>query len=141
MADEPATSDVCEPLRRLIEALARGDVDAAERLFAPHAVFEVVALGTAFEGVSAIRGFYEEWMGAYEQYETEVEELLDLGGGVGFAVLVFDGRPVGSTGHARYRVAQVSTWADGLILRITGYPSADIDEARVAAERLAEERR
>jgi hypothetical protein len=32
------------------------------------------------------------------------------------------------------------TWRDGLIERITDYPESDIDQARAAAERLAEER-
>jgi hypothetical protein len=35
------------------------------------------------------------------------------------------------------RVAAVAVWADGLIERLTTY--TDIDEARAAAERLAEE--
>jgi hypothetical protein len=31
-------------------------------------------------------------------------------------------------------------WVDGLIVRVTNYDYADIDKARAAAERLAEER-
>ncbi len=34
--------------------------------------------------------------------------------------------------------AAVSVWADGLAMRVTNH--TDIDEARAAAERLAEER-
>jgi hypothetical protein len=37
-----------------------------------------------------------------------------------------------------FRFAQVVTWADGVIAKAIGY--TDIDEARVAAERLAAER-
>ena len=36
------------------------------------------------------------------------------------------------------RHQQVFEWVQGVIIRITGYP--DIDQARAAAERLAEER-
>jgi hypothetical protein len=57
---------------------------------------------------------------------------------VTFPVIIQKGRPVGSTAHVRYRIAQVNTWVDGMIVRSTGYN--DIDEARAAAERLAEER-
>ena len=82
----------------------------------------------------------DDWIGSYEQFEIDVEEILDLGNGVTFGVFVQTGRPTGSTGHVRYRFAQVVTWADGLIVRIDGYPGTDIDEARAAAERLSEER-
>jgi hypothetical protein len=34
----------------------------------------------------------------------------------------------------------VTLWVDGLIVRQTAYPESDIDEARAAAERLAQER-
>jgi len=106
--------------------------------YAPDAVWDVVALGTSFDGASAIRGFMEEWTGAYDEFEFDVEEIRDLGNGVIFGVIVQGGRPVGSTGRVRYRFAQVQTWADGLLVRVTGYQ--DIGEARAAAERLAQER-
>jgi len=48
------------------------------------------------------------------------------------------GRLAGSSGSVELRYAGVSTWADGLIERVTTY--LDINEARAAAERLAEER-
>ena len=41
---------------------------------------------------------------------------------------------------SRVRSASVGAWVDGLIVRVTIYPETDIDEARAAAERLAEER-
>ncbi len=43
-------------------------------------------------------------------------------------------------GEVRYRIAQVGTWADGFVVRVTSYLGTDIDEARAAAERLARER-
>jgi hypothetical protein len=54
------------------------------------------------------------------------------------AVCVQRGRPWGSDRVAEFRYAAVSTWADALIDRPTNY--TDIDDARGAAERLAEER-
>ena len=53
-----------------------------------------------------------------------------------FAVFVQKGHPVGSRGEVQWRHAQVGEWAEGVLVRITVY--ADIDEARAAAERLAE---
>ena len=90
-----------------------------------------------FEGDVAIRGFYENWIGSYADFEMEAEEIRDLGNGVTFAVIVQNARPIGSTGHVRLRYAGVSIW-EGVAVYTTNY--TDIDEARAAAERLAEER-
>src|SRR5437763_16683756 len=83
-------------------------------------------------------GSSEDWMGAYEQYEMALEEALDLGNGVAFALAIQKGRPAGSRSEVRLRYAAVAVWENGLIVRVTNY--TDIDEARAAAERLAEER-
>jgi len=138
MSHESTTPALVNLQRSLLEALNRHDLDAMLSFFAPNAVWEVVALGTSFEGVTAIRAFSEEWLGSYEEFEVDLEELLDLGNGVTFGALVQKARPAGSVGHVRYRFAQVVTWVDGVIVRIAGYN--DIDQARAAAERLVEER-
>src|SRR5262249_42566703 len=94
------------------------------------------ALGT-YEGHAAIRAFLEEWIGAYDDFQFEFEEVHDLGNGVAYAVVVSTARPAGSTGSVQGRWGSVSIWVDGLCERVTNY--FDIDEARAAAERLAEE--
>ena len=43
-----------------------------------------------------------------------------------------------ASGEVRLRYAAVGVWADGLVVRVTNY--TDVDEARAAAERLAESR-
>jgi hypothetical protein len=91
-----------------------------------------------FEGLAAIRGFLEDWMGSYEEMRWEAEEIRDLGNGITLAVVVQTGRPVGSTGEVQVRSAGVSLWTDGLVERVTNY--ADVHEGRAAAERLAESR-
>ncbi len=55
-----------------------------------------------------------------------------------FVVGRVDGRPVGSTGRVQERWAFTSVWAAGMIGRVV--VGNDIDKARAAAERLAEER-
>jgi len=89
------------------------------------------------EGREAIRGFYEDWRDPFEDYEQVLEELRDLGNGVTFAVLHQRARPRGSSGVVALRYAAVSTWRNNLIEQLTIY--TDIDEARAATERLAEE--
>jgi len=140
MSQESTTPDLVELTRRRFEAGSRGDLDAVLSLCAPDAVWEAVSLGTSFEGVAAIRGFLEDWLGAYEEFEMEPEQILDLGNGVVFVVIRLTGRPAGSPGSALMRRRPlVFIWAEGLIAKVTA-PSSDIAEARAAAERLAESR-
>ena len=65
----PTWSSLCGGSLRL--RIAR-DLDAScLSFYAPDAVFEVTALGTSFEGVAAIRGFFEDWIGSYDEFEIE----------------------------------------------------------------------
>jgi hypothetical protein len=108
-------------------------------LYAPDAVLDTgpLAMGT-FEGQTAIRSFYEDWSGAYDDFQFEAEEIEDLDSGVILFGGLQRGRPRDSTGWAQVRTGYVVTWRNGLVERVTNY--SDIDEARAAAERLAEER-
>jgi uncharacterized protein (TIGR02246 family) len=138
MSQESTTPDLVELVQRAIEAANRRDLDAVITSFAPDAVFEGRGLGDIFEGRPAIRNFLEDWFGTYEELVIGLEEVSDLGNGVVFAVVTQDGRPVGSAGHLRQREGWVFLLVRGLIARLT---ISEIDEARAAAERLAEERR
>ena len=126
-------------MRGAVAAANRRDFDAVLSFYAPDAVWDMSPIGMGtFEGLAAIRGFFEDWLGAYEEYAMEAEEIVDLGNGVTFAVLLQKGRPVGSSGEVQLRYASAGEWANGLLTRLTNH--GDIDEARAAAERLAEER-
>jgi ketosteroid isomerase-like protein len=141
MPEESTTPDLEETLRRLREALKSGDLDAAVAVYAPDAVWDVSLLGLegVFEGREAIRGAYENLIAPYEDLEVVAEEFRDLGNGVTLVVLLVRGRLRGSTRFVESRLAaSVAMWANGLIERQTAY--LDIDEARAAAERLAQER-
>jgi hypothetical protein len=81
---------------------------------------------------------FEDWWETFEEDERKLEEFRDLGNGVTFGVLFQRGRPAGSSGFVELRTAIVALWVLGLIERLTVY--TDIDEARAAAERLADER-
>src|SRR5436190_3330124 len=99
MPQESTTPDLVELVRRLVEALDRLDFDAAISFYAPDAVVEGRASGMTFEGRTAIRGFWEDMTVAYEEFEVQREETLDLGNGVVFGVARASGRPVGGTGR------------------------------------------
>jgi ketosteroid isomerase-like protein len=138
MPDESTTPDLVELTRRFLEAANRRDFDAMQSFFATDAVWEGGGLASTFEGVAAIRGFWQEWFGSYEDSEIKPEQVLDLGHGVILGVARQDSRPVGSTGRVQMRMAVISEWVEGMVVRVV--VSFDIDEARAAAERLAEER-
>jgi ketosteroid isomerase-like protein len=138
MPEESTTPDLVELTRRLVEAGSRRHYDAFMSLYGPDAVLKLTGLGTSFEGLAAIRGFWEDWSGAYEEVAVETEEILDLGNGVTFAVVLQKGRPVGSGGWVQMRAGSIGVWAQGVLVRHMLY--TDIDEARAAAERLAESR-
>jgi ketosteroid isomerase-like protein len=138
MPEQSTTPDPVELLHRTLEAANRRDFDAMTRYFTPDGVWDTTPLGMGvFEGREAIRTFLADWIGAYEDYTVKAEEVRDLGG-VTFALLVQQGRPSGSGGFVSLRYVSVTTWRNGLAERSTQY--TDIEEARAAAERLAEER-
>jgi ketosteroid isomerase-like protein len=140
MSEESTTPDLVELTRHAITSAVHGDLDAAMSVYGPGSVFDTSGMGISltYEGVAAIREVFEDWTNTYEDLDVEIQEILDLGGGVTLAVIVQNGRLAGSSGHVQMRFASVAEWAQGLIVRATHY--LDIDEARAAAERLAEER-
>jgi ketosteroid isomerase-like protein len=138
MAEQPVTADLLELAREWTEALSRRDFDASMSFYALDAVFEGKVTGDRCEGRAAIRRFLEGFVDTFEEYEVESTEIFDLGNGVLFVIVVQKARPAGSTSHVQMRNGNVVEFAEGLITRHTA--DTDIDEARAAAERLAQER-
>jgi ketosteroid isomerase-like protein len=140
MSEEPTTPDLEELARQGIDAINRRDFDALLARYMPDAVLVAASPGIAgtFEGRDAIRGALEDVLASYDDFETVLEELRDLGNGVTLNVQLARGRPTGSSVFVEQRFAWVVVWTDGLIERSAIY--TDIDEARAAAERVARER-
>jgi ketosteroid isomerase-like protein len=140
MSEESRTPDLAELTRRVFEAVNRRDTDAVMSRCLPDCVYDPSPTGQlgVFEGPAEIRGFLEDWWGAFEELRFDFDEVRDLGSGVVLAVVRQDARPAGSTGYVRAREAFVYEWVKEMIARVTVY--LDIDAARAAAERLAENR-
>ena len=139
MTEESTTPDLAELARRLLDATNRQDFDAIQGLYGSDAVWDMSPLGLGvYEGAAAVRGFFEDWLGVYDEFEFELEEMRDLGNGVVFYVVVQRGVPRGSTGWVHTRYGAISRVVDGLVQRTTNY--YDVDDARAAAEQLAQER-
>jgi ketosteroid isomerase-like protein len=137
MPEESTTPDLVERVRAAFDAYGRADFDGTVGFFVPDAVWETRG-GETFEGIAAIRAFMEEFRSHFEGFGVEVEELRDLGGEVLLAVNMMRGHPLGSAGEVWQRGAFVYEGKAGFAVRATAY--TDIDEARTAAERLAQER-
>jgi len=137
MSDQPQTANILELTRRILDAADRADFDEILGLYAREAVWDTRGAGS-FEGVEAIRALWEDYYGAYEEIRVEAEELLDFGNGVVLAVNKQQARPVGSSAIVQTREAFLYEWEAGLVVRVTNY--GVVDEGRVAAKRLAEEK-
>jgi ketosteroid isomerase-like protein len=136
MSQESTTPDLVELVRKQLEALDRRDLDGVMNSVAEDSVLEG-RVENFLEGRAAIRRFLEDWFRTWEELDFELEEVSDLGGGVVFAVVIQDGRPVGGDGRVRQREGWVYLWVGGSIARLT---TSEVDQARAAAERLAEQR-
>jgi SnoaL-like domain len=146
MPEEPTTPDLVELTRRMFEVPGgtpwsqEAVVATFTAFFAPDVVWESVGLGTTFSGLQASREFLGDWMARFGDYEIDIEEILDLGGGVVFVKSGHAGRPIGSPAHVRLPrevLVNVFAWEARLIAHVVS--SGDTPEARAAAERLAQE--
>ncbi len=138
MSEESTTPDLVEVVTGLIEAADRGDWGAVVRPYAADVIWESEDGIFDMTGTYGVRGFWEEWAGMFEDFTVKVETVVDLGNEVVYAVYHAEGRPAGSTGVVTECVALICEWADGMITRVIA--RRDGDEARAAAERLAQER-
>jgi ketosteroid isomerase-like protein len=139
MSEKSTTADLASLVRLSVELGNRGDYDGVMALWADNPIWDVSPMGLGvYEGTTAVREFFEDWVASYDRFEIDMEECRELGSGVVLSVMVQKGRPSGSSGEVTLRYASVSVLEDALIVRITNY--TDLDEARAAAERLAEER-
>lgn len=136
---EPPAPDLLERARRSAQAGARGDYELAASFYAVDGVWDMSPMGLGVsEGIDAIREFWREWVGAYEDLAIVTEEISDLGGGVNYAIFSQTGRPVGSSGVVAITYGSMSVWRAGLMLRTVNY--GDTDQGRTDAERLAASR-
>jgi ketosteroid isomerase-like protein len=139
MCEEPIPPDPLALTRALTATGA--DVETTMSFYAPDAVWDGSPLGfEIYEGHEAIRQSLEEWTEIFEGHEEVDLEMLDLGNGVVFTATRLSGHQRSASGADRIQglYGYVIVWTKDKISRMTVYP--DIDEARAAAERLAEER-
>src|SRR3954451_24616816 len=137
MPEEATTPDPVELTRRAFEAVNQRDIDAVIDFFAPDAVLD--GRLEILEGRVAIRSFLDDWFGDFAELRMEPQEVVVLDDGIVLAVVNQEGRLVGVDRQVHQRGGWVICWAAGGLL-VRWMTLTDIDEARAAAERLAESR-
>ena len=107
-------------------------------LLSPTCVCDMSRWGLdVYTGAEAIREFSDDWLGSLYVFAVQVDAIEDLGNGVVYVEQVAH-RERTPGGFIELPSALVVVWVGGLLARVTLYP--DPDEARAAAERLAQER-
>jgi ketosteroid isomerase-like protein len=137
MSEESTTPDLVAVVTGLFEAADRGDWDALISHFAPGAVWESDDGILDVSGAPAVRALLEEWTGTFEDFKIRNETVVDLGNGIVYSAFHQEGRLAGSTAVVDEKGAMILEWVEGMIVRVIR--RQDIDEARAAAERLADE--
>lgn len=136
MPEETETSELIKRTYAVYAALNSRNFDAVVGMFGAAAVWDVSRWGLgAKSGLDAIRQFLEDWFGSLDEYEVEVREIHDLGGGIIWAQVLQTARRAGSRGLLRMHSAPVFLWVDGTISQVTLY--RDVEQARADARRLA----
>jgi ketosteroid isomerase-like protein len=133
---EDGEPDLVELTRGTLQAANRRDWDALMSLHPPDSVWDASRFDLGiYEGPAEIRGLFESWVSAYDEWEIELGEVVNIGHGVVLVVSHQKARLAGSAAYLEGREALLFQWLDGKISRVTAYPG--VDEARAAAERLA----
>jgi len=136
MSEESTTPELVERVQVIFEAADRGDFDTILAFYAPDAVWVGRLFGV--EGVDAIRQLWAEYYETFQEFRVSLEEVRDFGSGVVLAANHHRGRVFGSGALIDQRATFVYEFAGGLVARVTEYDHPH--EARITAERLAEER-
>jgi ketosteroid isomerase-like protein len=108
-----------EIVRRMHDAFARGDVETSLACFDPEIEFSTAsgADSATYHGIDGVRQATGKWVGAWDDFHIDVEELTDLGERV-LARICERGRGKGSGVEVEREVFQLFTFRDDRIARL-----------------------
>ncbi len=121
-----------EIVRRMYDAYYGGDADGALSYFAPDVVadFSRRLDGRIGHGHEELQKLLIEWLGTFEDYREEIEEMRDLGSAV-LVIATQRGRGKGSGVEVENRYALLYEIQGDKITRFAGYFT--VEEALEAA--------
>jgi len=130
-----------EVVRRIFNAVARRDGEAALALYDPDFEWDFsrvpwgdVAGPGVYRGRDALPRVYRDWHSAWENYEENLEELIEVGEHV-ISVLTAQGRGRASGVEVEMTTAGVWTVRGGIAVRSVWFPTR---EAALEAVGLSE---
>ena len=123
-------SDNAAVVRRAWEAWMARDNETALSLYDPDVELDFTAGSQAmgiygtYRGLNGIRDFFRDWLATWEDYDSEIEGLVDAGDHV-VAFMHEWGRGRQSGVPLEFRQAHVWTVRDGKLLRLRVYTSRE----------------
>ena len=111
-----------EVVRRVFEAFRAGNVERVLEMVDPAVEWDLSRAATwperpVYRGYDDVSRFFAEWTGEWEDYEFDVEELLDAGQRV-VAVVRDGGRSKKAGIKLERRHGEVWTLRDGKVVRV-----------------------
>ena len=132
-APQSAAEDEQLTLRAFAAADA-GDYERMMAFFGERSVWDVSPWGLGTHtGAPAIRSFFGDWIGGFEEYSVEIEELTGLGHGVVLVKAVQRARSARMQVVLELHQVSVFCWEEGIAAHVVHY--RDIETARATAER------
>ncbi|HEX2129878.1 MAG TPA: nuclear transport factor 2 family protein [Solirubrobacterales bacterium] len=123
-----------EVVRRLYEAVARRDTEAALALYHPDVEFdgrrhrwsELISGSQRFRGIEALRDWAREYYSAWEDLDDHLDEVIDAGGDQVISIVTTRGRGRASGVDVELAgSAGVWTIHDGQITKVVWYSSPE----------------
>jgi ketosteroid isomerase-like protein len=130
-----------EIVRRVSDAFAAGDLDTVIALVSPEIEWDFSHVDTwleeqVYHGYDGIAEFFSKWLGEWDDYRFEVEDIIDAGDRV-VAIVRDEGRGKSSGIKLERRHAEVWTVHDGKVIRIEPYDHKSEALAAVGLEESA----
>jgi ketosteroid isomerase-like protein len=111
-----------EVVRAVWEASARHDNAAIFPLYQPDVEIRDVFYDRVYQGLDGVREFFTDWLTAWDEHRSEVEEWIDAGENV-VAILHIWARGKQSRVPVEGRQAHVWTLREGKLWRLRIYPT------------------
>jgi ketosteroid isomerase-like protein len=121
------TQENVEVVRACFEATARGDWDAAMTAIHPEIEYDLSFFpeGRVYHGHTGIREAFRIWLGAWQDYRLEWDEILDTGDQTVVVIGRELGRGKGSGVDVTRDVFAVWTMSEGKAIRIEFHPERE----------------
>lgn len=128
-----AETSLTEVIRRGSRTLNDEGVDAwIEGFTTPDFVWDVEPMGLGrYQGRAAFREFFNDWIGSYDEWFSEVIEIDVIGPEIAVADVRQGGTLPGAKEPIELRWAQLNLWRGDRVHTVINYST--VDEARAAA--------